>query len=48
MPKVYFRTSDSKAISKEIASEVNYEDTLELIKGRFGIEKSKIKLMYNG
>jgi len=28
MPKVYFRAADSKAISKDIADEVNYDKAL--------------------
>lgn len=47
MPKVYFRNADSKAFSKEIASEINYEQTLETIEERFGLQKNLITLKYN-
>lgn len=47
MPKVYFRNADGKAFTKEIASEINYDQTLEVIKGRFGIQKNLITLKYN-
>jgi hypothetical protein len=48
MPKVYFRTADSKAISKDIEGEVNYEKALESIHKKFKLPKEHIKLVYNG
>lgn len=48
MPKVYFRTADSKAIAKEIDNEVNYSKALESIAKRFKLPKENIRLVYNG
>jgi len=48
MPKVYFRAPDSKAISKDIADEVNYDKAIQSISTKFKISKQNIKLVYNG
>ena len=46
MPKVFFRTADSKAFTKEIESEVNYDKALESIVKVFNLPKNKIRLKY--
>ena len=47
MPKIFFRTADSKAFTKEIESEVNYDKALESIVKAFRIPKQNIRLVYN-
>jgi uncharacterized ubiquitin-like protein YukD len=48
MPKVFFRTADSKAISRQIDSEVDYKKALESISKELRLPRQHIRLVYDG